>query len=116
MVDKLIEVLKDHLVRLATEQFMEWLVKELSWAAWGPVNAFFRFFVSKVVVIVLEKTELGARLIAIHVDAYMDSKKVKDIVDEINETKKEPDNDQRLKELDDELAKAGRELIRYGSL
>jgi len=116
MGDKVVEILKSHLVRLATAQFMSWLVSQMAWTAWGPITVFIQFFVRKVVVIVLEKTELGARLIAIHADAYVDSSKVQKIVGEINEKQKETASDEELRELDEKLAKAGRELIRYGSI
>lgn len=111
MNKELQETVKGHLIRWGTREVMRYLLKEIPFLSWGPLSTLSGFIVKRVLVILIEKTHLGMKLIKIHLEVAKDVKEVRDILDKIHAL---PEGEYDA-ELDEELAKAGRDLIRLGS-
>jgi len=105
-------VLKRKLIELATDNIMRWLFSRLPFLAWGPLGTIVSFFVTKLVIQILDQTIIGAHVLYIYADTTFDRMKVEAIISKINRLGKGV-SIAEIKKLDDELAAASIELIRF---
>lgn len=104
--------IRDYVLKTAVQQVMKYLFSKLAFLSWGPFGGIAQYFVTKLVVIMIDKTILGVHILLIYADVNSDVKEVKELVKKINSLKGK--NADELKGLDEELAKAQLDLIRFG--
>lgn len=122
--DYILKALKDYvggpvkkrLVKMATQQIMKFLFKKVAFLVWGPLGPIVGYFVTKGVVLIMDKTVIGAHVLYIYGDVTFDKIAVRKVISKFKELEKEGMTDEQKQKLDIELASAGRELIRYGTL
>jgi len=108
--------LKKRLIKMAVEQITKFLFKKLTFLAWGPVGSIVTYFVTKGVVLIIDKTVIGAHVAYIYGDTHFDKLAVIKVIKKFKELESEGLTDEQKKKLDIELADAGRELIRFGTI
>ena len=109
-------LLKKNLIKMGVKQVTKIIFKNLSFLAWGPVGKIVTYFVTKGIVLIIDKTVIGAHVLYIYGDTHFDKIAVRKIIKKFKELEGEGLTDEQRKKLDSELAAAGRELIRYGTI
>lgn len=108
-------VIKSKIIELATGEITRWLFARLPFLAWGPLGAIVSWVVTKGIIKIIDKTIIGAHVLYIYADTTFDRKAVEKIIKNINQLDKGVTDEER-KKLDDELAEASIELIRFGTI
>lgn len=108
--------LKKRLIKMAVDQITKFLFKKLTFLAWGPVGSIVSYFVTKGVILIIDKTVIGAHVAYIYGDTHFDKIAVMKVIKKFKEFESEGLTDEQRQKLDIELADAGRELIRFGTI
>ena len=105
-------VVKKRLIKMAVEQLIKVLVTYLPFTMWGPLGVITRYFVTKLVIVIIDKTVIGAHVLYIYGDTHFDAVAVRKIITKFKEFEGEMTDEQRDK-LDAELVAAGHELGKF---
>ena len=108
--------LKKGIIKMAVKQITGFLFKKIAFLAWGPVGSIVTYFVTKGVVLIIDKTIIGAHVLYIYGDTHFDKQAVVKVIMKFRELDKEGLTDEQKKKIDIDLANAGRELIRFGTI
>ena len=109
------DYLKERIARLITKRVMAWLISRAAFFAVGPVKVIVGFFIEKLMSKAIELTFLGGMIAYIFLDTRSDLNAVEKIIKEINQ-KTDELSEEEMDEYDKRLAKAGRDLIQYGTI
>ena len=102
-------MLEKQAIAILTKQAMKGLIKKWAFLATGPLNWLVLRYVEKGIVYLVENTALGVHFKIIDYKVDDQSGAVTVIVKQYNGEL----NDEKLKELDAELAKRGTDLIKF---
>ena len=108
--------LKKRLIKMAVGQVTKFLFAKLPFLAWGPLGFIVTQLATKAVVYIMDQTIIGAHVAYIYGDTHLDKVRMRNVIKKFRELEKEGMTDEQRKKLDDELADAGRELIRFGTI
>ena len=107
--------LRGYIAGLVAKKLLAWLVSKAAFLGWGPLGVIVGFFLEKIIDKALEITFLGAMIAYIVIDTNRDLNAVEKILKEVNEREGELTKDD-MEDIDKRLAKAGRELIKFGTI
>ena len=109
------KILISRVAKLITKKLLAWLISKAPFMAWGPFSFLASWAIQHFAVKALELTFLGAMLLYINIDVSRDLNAVEKIIKDINDH--EGDLTQEDMDVyDKKLAKAGRELIQFGTI
>lgn len=111
-----IDQIKGPVVKYIVKQAMGALISKLPFLASGPIGWVVSYFVTMGVEFLAKNTILAVTLQYIDISNGGKVKKVDEATEKIHKAKKEGATSEEIKKLDDELAKAGLDLIEFGHL
>jgi len=107
---------KGLIIKKIVEQAMKALLAKLPFLAWGPLGWIASHFLTKLLEFLIDKTILGATILYIDISNAGKVSDVETVIEKIAEAKVKGATNEELDELDKELAKKGRDLIKFGHL
>lgn len=109
------KILIQKLAKLAATKLLALLVTKVPFFAWGPAGVVASYVIEKILVKALELTFLGGMIGYIFLDTRRDLNVVEKLIKEINEHEGELSKVE-IDSYNEKLAKAGRDLIRFGTI
>lgn len=112
----LIGTVKGLVIKVIVKQAMTGLLTKLPFLSLGPLGWITSFLITRFVEFLTDKTILGATLLYIDISNDGKVKAVEKATEKINDAKKQGATNEEIERLDKELAKVGRDLIKFGHL
>jgi len=112
----LIRSIKNLVIEAIVNQAKASIFTKIPFLTFGPFAWIASLFLQKFVRFLVDQTILGATFLYIDISNQIKVRAVETAISNINKAKKEGASDDELRELDKELAKTGRDLIRLSHI